>query len=149
MTPAAVETAVVDGLALAQETRKQLAEAVGVHVAAGRRPPCLAVVLVGDDPASASYIKGKRRACARVGIDSQEHTLPASARQEDVLDVVRALNADDGVDGILVQLPLPAGLHATRVVGAIDPEKDVDGLHPEGVFTEADLGCLHRSSKDR
>jgi methylenetetrahydrofolate dehydrogenase (NADP+)/methenyltetrahydrofolate cyclohydrolase len=129
-TVGAVKTVVVDGLALAQQMRKELAEAVGRHVAAGRRPPCLAVVLVGDDPASASYIKGKRRACERVGIAALERDLPATASEEDVLAVVAELSADDGVDGILVQLPLPGGLRATRIVDAIDPAKDVDGLHP-------------------
>jgi len=125
-----IETHVVDGLALAQEIRKELSEAVGRHASAGRRAPKLAVVLVGDDPASASYIKGKRRACERVGIDSSETRLPASTPQRELLDVVEGLNADDGVDGILVQLPLPGGLDAGEVTRAIDPAKDVDGLHP-------------------
>ncbi len=125
-----VETVVVDGLALAQEIRKELAEAVGRHVAAGRRAPRLAVVLVGDDPASASYIQGKRRACERVGMDSVEHDLPASATQRELLELVDRLNADDAVDGILVQLPLPKGLDAKAVMRAVDPAKDVDGLHP-------------------
>lgn len=125
-----IETIVVDGLALAQEIRKELSEAVGLHASAGRRAPKLAVVLVGDDPASASYIKGKRRACERVGIDSAETRLPATTPQRELLDVVAGLNADDGVDGILVQLPLPGGLDAGRVTRAIDPAKDVDGLHP-------------------
>jgi methylenetetrahydrofolate dehydrogenase (NADP+)/methenyltetrahydrofolate cyclohydrolase len=129
-TPPSVETVVVDGLALAQEIRKELSEAVGRHVSAGRRAPKLAVVLVGDDPASASYIKGKRRACERVGMASSESNLPADATQDDVLACVSALNADDGVDGILVQLPLPKGLDAGEITRAIDPAKDVDGLHP-------------------
>ena len=129
MTPAQ-ETVVVDGLALAKEIRKELSEQVGVYVAEGRRAPQLAVVLVGDDPGSASYIKGKRRACSRVGIDSVERNLPASASRADVLAVVEALNADDAVDGILVQLPLPGGLDADAVTSAVDPAKDVDGLHP-------------------
>ncbi len=125
------ETRVVDGLALANEIRKELAEAVGLHVGAGRRPPRLAVVLVGDDPASASYIKGKRRACDRVGMDSEEHDLPATASQAEVLETLGRLNDDDRVDGILVQLPLPKGLDADEITGAIDPAKDVDGLHPQ------------------
>ena len=129
-TPPSVETVVVDGLALAQEIRKELSEAVGRHVAAGRRAPKLAVVLVGDDPASASYIKGKRRACERVGMDSSETKLPATSTQQEVLDAVAALNADEGVDGILVQVPLPKGLDPKAVALAIDPAKDVDGLNP-------------------
>lgn len=125
-----IATVVVDGLALANEIRKDLGERVGRHVTAGRRVPKLAVVLVGDDPASASYIKGKQRACGRVGMDSEEHLLPADSTREQVLGVVEGLNADDGVDGILVQLPLPGDLDANEITGAIDPGKDVDGLHP-------------------
>jgi methylenetetrahydrofolate dehydrogenase (NADP+)/methenyltetrahydrofolate cyclohydrolase len=127
-TPA--ETIVVDGLALAQEIRQELAKRVAEHVAAGRRPPRLAVVLVGDDPASASYIKGKRRACTQTGMDSVEHRLPASTREAELLRLVARLNDDDGVDGILVQLPLPAGVRPNAVAETIDPIKDVDGLSP-------------------
>lgn len=123
-------TVVVDGLALAQDLRKRMAEEIGQLVNDGRRAPCLAVVLVGDDPASASYIKGKRRACARIGMDSVEHDLPASASEAEVLDTVQRLNADDGVDGILVQLPLPDAVDPNRVAAAIDPARDVDGLSP-------------------
>lgn len=125
------ETVVVDGLALAQEIRAELAQAVERHMAAGRRAPRLAVVLVGDDPASASYIKGKRRACARIGMESREHDLPADASQQQIVDVVESLNRDPDVDGILVQLPLPKGIDAAAVTSAVDPAKDVDGLHPE------------------
>ena len=127
---AAIETVVVDGLALAQEIRKELSEAVGALCGTGRRPPRLAVVLVGDDPASASYIKGKRRACERVGMDSVEHRLPAATSREDLLALIERLNADDEIDGILVQLPLPEGLDPNEVAEALDPAKDVDGLHP-------------------
>lgn len=127
---APLETVVVDGKALSQEIRGELAEEIRKLVEAGRRPPCLAVVLVGDNPASASYIKGKRRACARIGMQSVERDLPGSASEADVLALVDELNRDDGVDGILVQLPLPAGVSAARVAFAIDPAKDVDGLHP-------------------
>jgi methylenetetrahydrofolate dehydrogenase (NADP+)/methenyltetrahydrofolate cyclohydrolase len=129
MTEAPRQTVVVDGKALADEIRKQLAEEVSRLVAAGRRPPRLAVVLVGDDPASASYIKGKRRACERVGMASTERDLPADASERDVLAVVEALNRDPEVDGILVQLPLPKQVDANAVAAAIDPAKDVDGLH--------------------
>jgi methylenetetrahydrofolate dehydrogenase (NADP+)/methenyltetrahydrofolate cyclohydrolase len=124
------QTVVVDGLALAQEIRKQLAEEVGQYAAAGKRVPCLAVVLVGADPASASYIKGKQRACSRVGMDAIERSLPASASEQDVLLVVEELNLNDAVDGILVQLPLPKGISANTIAAAIDPAKDVDALHP-------------------
>jgi len=129
MSDAPRQTVVVDGKALADETRKQLAEEVGRLAARGARPPKLAVVLVGDDPASASYIKGKRRACARVGMESLEVDLPATASQQAVLEAVERLNRDEAVDGILVQLPLPKQVDANAVAAAIDPDKDVDGLH--------------------
>ncbi len=125
-----METIVVDGLSLAQEIRKELSEVVGRHVASGRRAPLLAVVRVGDDPASASYIKGKRRACESVGIDSTETHLPEASSRAEALAALAALNADDRVDGILVQLPLPQQLDARAIARAIDPAKDVDGLHP-------------------
>jgi len=125
-----LETTVVNGLGLAQDIRKELAERIAGHVAAGRRAPCLAVVLVGDDPGSASYIKGKRRACKRIGMDSVEHDLSAAATQDDLLARVGALNRDDTIDGILVQLPLPRQISANAVAEAVDPGKDVDGLHP-------------------
>jgi methylenetetrahydrofolate dehydrogenase (NADP+)/methenyltetrahydrofolate cyclohydrolase len=128
--PNAIDTVVVDGLALANELRDELERSVTRHVAAGRRAPQLAVVLVGDDPASASYIKGKQRACARVGMESSERLLPADSTLEQVLATVRELNQDDSIDGILVQLPLPGDLDANLITAAIDPAKDVDGLHP-------------------
>jgi methylenetetrahydrofolate dehydrogenase (NADP+)/methenyltetrahydrofolate cyclohydrolase len=130
VTQSPPQTVVVDGLALSQEIRKQLAEQVGRHLSAGRRPPRLAVALVGDDPASASYIKGKQRACANVGMTSEEHRLPASARESELLALVDRLNADAGVDGILVQLPLPGSVRPFAVAARVDPTKDVDGLHP-------------------
>jgi methylenetetrahydrofolate dehydrogenase (NADP+)/methenyltetrahydrofolate cyclohydrolase len=131
MTGSATATVVVDGKALAQTIRAQLAEEIAELVGAGHRAPCLAVVLVGDNPASLSYIKGKRRACERVGMASREHDMPANATQEDVVDLVQSLNRDPHVDGILVQLPLPKPLQAAPVIQAIDPAKDADGLHPE------------------
>jgi methylenetetrahydrofolate dehydrogenase (NADP+)/methenyltetrahydrofolate cyclohydrolase len=131
MIGSATATVVVDGKALAQTLRNELAAEIAELVAAGHRAPCLAVVLVGDNPASLSYIKGKRRACERAGMASREHNLSASATQEDVVDLVQSLNRDPHVDGILVQLPLPKPLEAAPVIQAIDPAKDVDGLHPE------------------
>ncbi|CAG0962597.1 methylenetetrahydrofolate dehydrogenase (NADP+) / methenyltetrahydrofolate cyclohydrolase [Myxococcaceae bacterium] len=124
-------TVIVDGMALANELREALRIEVASIVARGLRAPCLAVVLVGDNPASLSYIRGKRRACERAGMASREHDLPATATQHEVESVVAELNADDSVDGILVQLPLPKPLDASGVILAIDPAKDVDGLHPE------------------
>jgi len=126
-----IDTVVVDGLALAKKIRAELAAAVAAHAESGHRPPKLAVVLVGEDPASASYIKGKRRACEKVGMESVECDLPASASQAEILDRVKALNDDPGVDGILVQLPLPQGIDANLVTGTVRPDKDVDGLSAE------------------
>lgn len=125
------DTIVVDGMALANDLRERMRRDVAALAAAGRRAPKLAVVLVGDDPASASYIKGKQRACKRIGMESVEETLPASAPERDVLAVVERLNADAGVDGILVQLPLPRQIRAAAVTEATSPEKDVDGLHTQ------------------
>jgi methylenetetrahydrofolate dehydrogenase (NADP+)/methenyltetrahydrofolate cyclohydrolase len=130
MPPEARPTIVVDGLAFANELRDGLAREIATLVAGGRRPPCLAVVLVGDDPASASYIKGKRRACERVGMTSVEHRLAGSASEAEVLELIAGLNRDDGVDGILVQLPLPKGMRPNAIASSVDPAKDVDGLHP-------------------
>jgi methylenetetrahydrofolate dehydrogenase (NADP+)/methenyltetrahydrofolate cyclohydrolase len=129
MTVEKRDTVVVDGMALANELRERLKQEVSALVAQGRRAPRLAVVLVGDNPASASYIKGKRRACARIGIDSVEENLPASASEGEVLAVVERLNADPDVDGILVQLPLPPQIRAAAITEATSTEKDVDGLH--------------------
>jgi len=125
-----VETAVFDGLGLANEIRDGLAKDIASLVSGGARPPCLAVVLVGDDPASRSYIKGKQRACKRIGMRAVERILPAETTQAELLEVVAALNADDDVDGILVQLPLPEHIDPTVVAEAVDPAKDADALHP-------------------
>jgi len=157
--PAAVQTVVVDGLALAQELRERMAREVATLVAKGGRAPCLAVVLVGDDPASASYIKGKRRACERVGMHSVEHKLAADISQDDLLACVDKLNRDDGIDGILVQLPLPKPISANAIAAAIDPAKDVDGVGPlnagrlllgePGLFPCTPLGILEILDRQR
>ena len=128
--PGEIQTRVVDGLGLAKSIRKELSEEIGALVKNGHRAPCLAVVLVGDDPANLSYIKGKQRACTRIGMASIEHLLPEDTSEGDLLALVAELNADDGVDGILVQLPLPKQIDATVIAEAIDPEKDADALHP-------------------
>jgi methylenetetrahydrofolate dehydrogenase (NADP+)/methenyltetrahydrofolate cyclohydrolase len=121
---------ILDGNALAAETRAGIAEQVAARVRGGLRRPGLAVVLVGDDPASRIYVRHKRRDCEQVGIRSFNHDLPASTTQRELLAAIDALNADDAVDGILVQLPLPAHLDARAVVERIRPDKDVDGFHP-------------------
>ncbi|MBW2426046.1 MAG: bifunctional methylenetetrahydrofolate dehydrogenase/methenyltetrahydrofolate cyclohydrolase FolD [Deltaproteobacteria bacterium] len=125
-----IETVVVDGLGLANQLRDEMAKEIAELVAAGHRPPSLSVVLVGDDPASRSYIKGKQRACARIGADSSEHLLPESTSEADLLALIERLNSDDAVDGILVQLPLPRQISPEKVAEAIEPAKDADALHP-------------------
>jgi methylenetetrahydrofolate dehydrogenase (NADP+) / methenyltetrahydrofolate cyclohydrolase len=96
----------------------------------GERVPTLAVVLVGDDPASSVYVRGKRQACDSIGMRSLFHQLPASSAEDELLDLIAVLNADPTIDGILVQLPLPPHMRPRRVISAIDPDKDVDGFHP-------------------
>jgi methylenetetrahydrofolate dehydrogenase (NADP+)/methenyltetrahydrofolate cyclohydrolase len=120
---------ILDGKAVAAQIRAELAEEIERLAADGRRPG-LAAVLVGDDEASHIYVGAKQRAAASIGIDSRRVSLPADASQQQVLDAVAELNADPAVHGIIVQLPLPDGLDPVAVQEAIDPAKDVDGLHP-------------------
>lgn len=124
------EAAVIDGKAFAAGLRDRVGAAVPAFEAATGRVPGLAVVLVGNDPASQVYVGSKGKATRALGMASFEHLLPADTSQEDLLSLVQQLNADDAVDGILVQLPLPSHLDEQQVVGAIDPDKDVDGLTP-------------------
>ncbi|MDR1999869.1 MAG: bifunctional methylenetetrahydrofolate dehydrogenase/methenyltetrahydrofolate cyclohydrolase [Frankiaceae bacterium] len=119
----------LDGKATAAAIRADLSERVAKLAALGAAPG-LGTVLVGDDPGSASYVAGKHRDCAEVGILSIRRDLPADATQEDVEAVVAQLNADPACTGYIVQLPLPRGLDASPVLEAIDPDKDADGLHP-------------------
>ncbi|HEY2280395.1 MAG TPA: bifunctional methylenetetrahydrofolate dehydrogenase/methenyltetrahydrofolate cyclohydrolase [Streptosporangiaceae bacterium] len=120
---------ILDGKAAAAEIRSALAERVALLAERGIVPG-LGTVLVGDDPGSRAYVNGKHRDCAEVGIASIRRDLPADASQEQVEEVVDELNADPGCTGYIVQLPLPAGLDAQRVLERIDPAKDADGLHP-------------------
>jgi methylenetetrahydrofolate dehydrogenase (NADP+)/methenyltetrahydrofolate cyclohydrolase len=115
---------------MAARVLDEVAAAVAQRLEEGRSRPHLAAVLVGDDPASETYVRSKRRDSERVGIASSDHRLATAAATSDVLDVVAELNADDAVSGVLVQLPLPRQVDAARVIEAIDPRKDVDGLHP-------------------
>jgi methylenetetrahydrofolate dehydrogenase (NADP+)/methenyltetrahydrofolate cyclohydrolase len=121
---------VIDGRAVAQRVREQVARDVEAFVAAGGRRPGLATILVGDDPASAVYVGGKQRASAEVGIEAFDHRLPADAHEREVAELIAALNADDRVSGILCQLPVPDHMDGVRLTGLIDPGKDVDGLTP-------------------
>lgn len=121
---------IIDGKAFAAGLRARIAEAVPAFSSATGRVPGLAVVLVGDDAASAVYVASKGKATVAAGMASFEHRLPADTKQEELIALVRQLNADESVDGILVQLPLPKHLDEQAVVDAISPEKDVDGLTP-------------------
>lgn len=123
-------TLLLDGKALANQVQTQLAQEIQALTAQGYRPPGLAVVMVGDNPASTVYVRNKERACSRVGIASYGKHLPATATQTQVIDLLQQLNADPKVDGILVQLPLPEHLDAVALLNTIDPDKDADGLHP-------------------
>ncbi len=123
----------LDGRSVADGMIDAMAHVVRAHVANGGRVPGLAVVLVGEDPASEVYVSHKVRACERVGIHSSAHRLPASVSEADLLGLIDELNADESIDGILVQLPLPEGLDASKVTHQIAPEKDVDGFHPTNI----------------
>ena len=124
---------VIDGRAIAGELRQRVAGAVVRFYRESGLAPGLATVLVGDDPASRAYVRAKRRAGTEAGLVSFERELSAAASERALLAEIEALNADERVDGILVQLPLPPQIDTRRVVAAIDPEKDVDGLHPINV----------------
>lgn len=126
----------IDGKTLAESVKEGVASQVRDLVAQGKRPPGLAVVLVGQDSASQIYVKHKRTACEKVGITSLEYNLEATTTQHELLDLIAKLNVDDQVDGILVQLPLPAHIKEPDIVDAINPKKDVDGFHP------FNIGCL-------
>ncbi len=129
---------IIDGRAIAADVRAQVARDVEALVAGGGPRPGLATVLVGDDPASEIYVAGKQRACGEAGIAAFDERPPATASQDDVAAVLRRLNADERVHGILLQLPVPAGLDGPALTGLIDPGKDVDGL------TDRSVGRLTR-----
>jgi len=124
---------IIDGKAIAQDLRREVRAGVDSLRARGRRPPGLAVVMVGDNPASQVYVRNKRLACEDCGIRSMLHALPQSTTEIELLTLIDALNADADVDGILVQLPLPDHIRQTIVVERIDPRKDVDGFHPYNI----------------
>jgi methylenetetrahydrofolate dehydrogenase (NADP+) / methenyltetrahydrofolate cyclohydrolase len=123
----------IDGTLISQTVRAEVAARVNARVSAGLRAPGLAVILVGQDPASQVYVGSKRRACEEVGFVSKSYDLPVNATEIQLLDLVNQLNNDPEIDGILVQLPLPAGIDSTKVLEQIIPEKDVDGFHPYNV----------------
>ena len=143
----------IDGKEAAAAVRTRVAAGVATFGERTGRTPGLATVLVGEDPASAVYIRSKNRSTAEAGMESFHHQLPDTISEADLLDLVGRLNADAAVDGILVQLPLPAHIDATRVIETIEPSKDVDGFHPMNAGRLATglpamvpctpLGCLH------
>ncbi|HAU95757.1 MAG TPA: bifunctional methylenetetrahydrofolate dehydrogenase/methenyltetrahydrofolate cyclohydrolase FolD [Serratia marcescens] len=124
---------IIDGKTIAQQVRNEVAEQVKQRLAAGKRAPGLAVVLVGENPASQIYVASKRRACDEVGFLSRSYDLPAATSEAELLALIDQLNADVEIDGILVQLPLPAGIDNVKVLERIHPDKDVDGFHPYNV----------------
>jgi len=124
---------IIDGKAIALSVRQRVAARVAERKANGLRAPGLSVVLVGEDAASQVYVGSKRRACEEVGFISRSYDLPATTTQDELLALIDTLNADPAVDGILVQLPLPAHLDSTQVIERIVPDKDVDGFHPYNV----------------
>lgn len=124
---------IIDGKALALAIREGIAEDVRLFEKDTGIKPGLAAVLVGDDPASAVYVRNKKIACEKAGLYPQEHLLPASTPQETLLKLVHQLNADLRIHGILVQLPLPPGMDSQAILHAVSPEKDVDGFHPVNV----------------
>jgi len=143
---------IIDGKAFAAGLRTRIAGLTTIFTAAAGRAPGLAVVLVGDDPASAVYVRSKHKACIEAGMASFEHRLPVATTQADLVALVKALNADGAVDGILVQLPLPAHIDENVIIATIDPDKDVDGFHPvnagrlatglHGFVPCTPLGCI-------
>lgn len=143
---------IIDGKAFAARLRARVGDQAAAFTQATGRKPGLAVVLVGEDPASSVYVRSKGKATVAAGMESFEHRLPADTTQDALLAVVDRLNADDSVDGILVQLPLPAQIDEQAIITRIDPAKDVDGFHPvnagrlatglDGLVPCTPLGCL-------
>ncbi len=128
-----VTAQIIDGKAIAARIRQELSAQVEAYVASGGSRPHLAAVLIGEDPASAVYVRNKERACQQAGMLSTLHRLPASTTQEELLSLVQQLNTDAAVHGILVQLPLPKHINETAILDAVTPLKDVDCFHPENV----------------
>jgi len=124
---------ILDGKALAERIKTALTEETAEFTAESGVTPCLATVLVGEDPASAVYVRSKRRSCAKIGFESRHHHLPAETSQADLVQLVEDLNSDASVHGILVQLPLPSQMDSDAVIDAIALHKDVDGFHPRSV----------------
>ena len=127
------DAVIIDGKAFAADLRAEVGRKAALLKESHGLVPGLSVVLVGDDPASQVYVRNKGKATVAAGMDSQEYRLPDSASHAEVLETVQALNADDSVHGILVQLPLPDQVDSNAIINAIDPDKDVDGFHTVNV----------------
>ena len=124
---------IIDGKAIANTMLQDLQQRIAANLAQGQRAPALAVILIGEDPASAIYVRNKQLACEKVGIRSLAYGLPSTTTQEELLALIDRLNHDDEVDGILVQSPLPAHIEDALVIEHIHPDKDVDGFHPYNI----------------
>ncbi|WP_224651928.1 bifunctional methylenetetrahydrofolate dehydrogenase/methenyltetrahydrofolate cyclohydrolase FolD [Pectobacterium versatile] len=124
---------IIDGKTIAQQVKDEVAARVTQRLAEGKRAPGLAVVLVGENPASQIYVASKRKVCEEVGFISRSYDLPITTTESELLALIDQLNADQTIDGILVQLPLPEGIDNTKVIERIAPSKDVDGFHPYNV----------------
>ncbi|MEI7238376.1 bifunctional methylenetetrahydrofolate dehydrogenase/methenyltetrahydrofolate cyclohydrolase FolD [Pectobacterium brasiliense] len=124
---------IIDGKTIAQQVKDEVAARVTQRLAEGKRAPGLAVVLVGENPASQIYVASKRKVCEEVGFISRSYDLPITTTESELLALIDKLNADQTIDGILVQLPLPEGIDNTKVIERIAPSKDVDGFHPYNV----------------
>jgi methylenetetrahydrofolate dehydrogenase (NADP+)/methenyltetrahydrofolate cyclohydrolase len=124
---------ILNGKALAEKLLAGIKQRIEQRLSVGKRAPCLAVILVGDSAASTIYVNNKRRSCEQAGMRSLAYNLPTSISEQELLQLIDTLNADTGVDGILVQLPLPPQIDSERVIERIDPAKDVDGFHPYNV----------------
>ena len=124
---------IISGTQLASQIKSNVAQQISQYVAQGKRAPGLAVILVGADPASQVYVGSKRKSCAEIGITSKSYDLPETTAEQALLELIKELNQDNTVDGILVQLPLPKHIDSTKVIEQISPEKDVDGFHPYNV----------------
>jgi len=124
---------IIDGKSIAGNIRQQIRHSIDERLAAGKRQPGLAVILVGNDQASEIYVRNKRRACEDAGVLSRSYDLSEETSQQQLLDLIDALNEDRQIDGILVQLPLPAHINAETVIERIHPDKDVDGFHPYNI----------------
>ena len=124
---------ILDGKAIAESLKQDLKRATDIRLKSGKRPPGLAVVLLGADPASEVYVSSKRRGCEEIGFKSTSYDLPVTTTEAELLELINTLNHNSEIDGILVQLPLPVHINADNIIEHIAPHKDVDGFHPYNI----------------